>query len=359
VAGDYGYGNARIRAMKASLLGRRDYEALLSAGSVEGLIEALLRTDYAEEIKAALVREGGVQCVNEGMRRNVVRTVGAIPGFFDGRPRELVRRLVARWDLHNLIAILRGQARGVSAQEIHSALVAAGELKEIDLRAMIQQPTIQATAELMLAWRLPYAAALAGALREADGDLVGVETELYRCRFRDALIDLGAEANEMLVREMLELEIDVANLSLLIRLAAAGDQRPRREGTLRSVKTAALPIEGGRISSGLLQRLGAAPDVETVVKLLAGSAYASPLQDGLEKYLQSSDAAVLERALERTLVLSGIRMLYREPLSIATVIGYLWAKCNEVVNLRLIAQGKALGWRAEMIREEMIWWTWE
>jgi V/A-type H+-transporting ATPase subunit C len=345
VAGDYGYGNARIRAMKASLLGRRDYEALLSAGSVEGLIEALLRTDYAEEIKAALVREGGVQCVNEGMRRNVVRTVGAIPGFFDGRPRELVRRLVARWDLHNLIAILRGQARGVSAQEIHSALVAAGELKEIDLRAMIQQPTIQAT--------------LAGALREADGDLVGVETELYRCRFRDALIDLGAEANEMLVREMLELEIDVANLSLLIRLAAAGDQRPRREGTLRSVKTAALPIEGGRISSGLLQRLGAAPAVETVVKLLAGSAYASPLQDGLEKYLQSSDAAVLERALERTLVLSGIRMLYREPLSIATVIGYLWAKCNEVVNLRLIAQGKALGWRAEMIREEMIWWTWE
>lgn len=357
MAGDYGYGNARIRAMKAALLDRRAYDALLAAASVEALIEVLVHTAYREEIEAALVKFGGIQCVAEGVSRNVVRTVGAITRFFDGRPRELVRLLVSRWDLFNLIAILRGQARGVSAEEILRALVPAGELKEAELRELVKQPTIRATAELMLTWRLPYGGALARALRLSGGDLAGVETELHQSRFRDALCGLGRDADDLLVREMLQTEIDVENLSLLIRLCGVGDRRAALQARYGLAETAALLIDGGSLPPRLLAELGAAADVEAMVPLLQGTPYGSSLQNRLEPYRRSGDAGVLERGLGEVLVLKGIRMFHRDPLSIAIAIGYVWAKSNEIANLRLIAQGKELGWAPEMIREEMIWWT--
>ncbi|MBI2358126.1 MAG: V-type ATPase subunit [Deltaproteobacteria bacterium] len=357
MAGDYGYSNARIRAMKAALLDRRDYEALLAAASVEALIEALARTAYKEDIEAALVKVAGVPCVVEGLRRNVVHTVGAVPRFFDGRPRELVRLLVSRWDLSNLIAILRGQARGVPAEEILQALVPAGELHEADLRELVKQPTIRATAELMLTWRLPYAGALAGALRLGNGDLAGVETALHKVRFGDALASLGREANDLLVREMLETEIDVENISLLLRLAGLGDRRAALQARYGAAGPGALLVDGGSLPAHLLGQLGAAADAEAMVRLLQGTSYGAALQNRLGHYRQSGDAGVLERGLEEILVLKGIRMFHRDPLTIAIAIGYLWAKSNEIANVRLIAQGKTLGWGSDMIREEMIWWT--
>lgn len=357
MAGDYGYANARLRAMKASLLDRRAYEALLAAPSVEALVEWLVRTPYKEEIEAALVKHGGVPCLMEGLRRNVARAVGAITRFFDGRPRELVRLLVARWDLSNLIAILRGQARGVSAEEILGALVPAGELKEVELRELAEQPTIRATAELMLTWRLPYAGALASALRRSDGDLAGVETELHHLRFRDGLAGLGGDANDRIVREMLEVEIDVENLLLLIRLSALANRRAALQARYGFGETRALLIEGGSLPSGLLARLSAAVDVEAIARLLQGTPYGISLRSRLEPYRQSGDPSVLERGLEEALVLKGVRMFHRDPLGIAIAVGYVWAKSNEIANLRLIAQGKALGWRPETIRDEMIWWS--
>lgn len=357
MAEDYGYSNARIRAMKAALLDRRAYETLLGAASVEALIEALARTAYREDIEAALVKVAGVRCVAEGLRRNVVRTVGAIPSFFDGRPRELVRLLVSRWDLSNLIAILRGQARGVSAEEMFQALVPAGELREAELRELVKRPTIRATAELMLTWRLPYAGALASALRLADGDLAAVETALHRIRFGEALASLGSKDNDLLVREMLETEIDVENISLLLRLAGIGDRRAALRARYGAAGIGALLVEGGSLPPRLLAQLGEAPDAEAMVRLLQGTSYGAAMQNRLEPYRQGGYTGVLERGLEEVLVLKGIRMFHRDPLTIAIAIGYLWAKSNEVANVRLIAQGKTLSWRSDMIREEMIWWT--
>jgi V/A-type H+/Na+-transporting ATPase subunit C len=357
VADEYGYGNARIRAMKAALLDRRAYEALLGAASVEALIEALARTDYKKEVEAALVKYGGLRCVTEGMSRNVARTIGSIAKFFDGRPLALVRLLVSRWDICNLIAILRGQARGVGAEEIVRALVPAGELGEAELKELVKQPTMGATAELMLTWRLRYAAALAGALRRADGDLAASETELHKSRFREALAALGDEENDWLVRAMLQSEIDIVNLSLLLRLAMLGDRAAALRARFGAAEIGPLLIDGGSLSPRLLAELGAAPDVEAMAGLLRATPYGRSLQGRLEAYRQSGDAAILERALEGLLVLKGIGMFHRDPLGIAIAIGYIWAKSNEVANLRLIAHGKALGWQPEAIREEMIWWA--
>lgn len=353
---DYGYANARIRALKSCLLNRQDYEALIGAANSSALVQQLVRTAYKPDVEAALLRYEGVRCVADALRRNVTRTVGSLRRFFDGRGRELIELLVARWDLFNLIAILRGQAHGVAAEEILSVLVPAGVLTDTELRELVKQPTIQATSELMLTWRLPFAGAVAQALRLSGGDLASVENRLQQIRFRDALARLGTDTNEELVREMFESEIDVANLSLLLRLAPLRRQTSATALTSSSVDMRAMLIPGGSLPVYLLAELAEAADVEAMIGRLADAPYGQALRQRLEQYRQSGDAMGLQRALETLLALKGIRMFHRDPLTIGTAMGYLWAKTTELANLRYISQGKELGWQADAIWGELSWW---
>lgn len=354
----YAYANARIRAMKSRLLDGRAYASLLAAASVDQLIELLATTAYREEIEAALVRYAGVKCVFEALRSNVAHTIGKIRTFFLGRPRELVAILLGRWDIFNLVTILRGQARGVAADEIQDTLIPAGELTEADLREMTLQPTIRATADLMLAWHLPYARVLADALRaRPDHDLFDVETRLAQLRYREALAGLTEDENDRLVREMLMAEIDVANLVTLLRLCRLSDRSAELKARYGSADAMPLLVEGGALRGRALKELSQAGDVGSIVRGLGESPYARALSRRMEIYQRTNDMAALERGLEEFLALKGIGMFHRDPLTVAVPMGYVWAKSNEIANLRQITQGKALGLDAGTIRDELIWWV--
>jgi len=59
----------------------------------------------------------------------------------------------------------------------------------------------------------------------------------------------------------------------------------------------------------------------------------------VRNYLGSRRLSALDRALHACFVRAMMRLVARDPLSIAFAIGYLWLKANEVVSLRIIARG--------------------
>ena len=81
----YGYGNARLRAMRSQLLTEADYRALLARANLEELITALADSPYQAEIEAVLVRMEGVRTLFEALRANLTHTLGQLRGFFEGR----------------------------------------------------------------------------------------------------------------------------------------------------------------------------------------------------------------------------------------------------------------------------------
>jgi vacuolar-type H+-ATPase subunit C/Vma6 len=208
----------------------------------------------------------------------------------------------------------------------------------------------------MLTWRLAFAGAVAEALRVSGGELASVESRLFQIRFRDALARLGTETNDELVREMLESEIDVANLALLLRLAPLRRQTALPPPRSSSVDMREMLVPGGSLPLYFLAELAEAAEVEALVGRVADVPYGQALRQRVEQYRQSGDVTVLERALEKLLAFKGIRMFHRDPLSIAIAIGYLWAKTTEAANIRIISQGKELGWPADTIRGEIFYW---
>ena len=51
----------------------------------------------------------------------------------------------------------------------------------------------------------------------------------------------------------------------------------------------------------------------------------------------------------------GVGAFLLDPLSVASVIGYFWAKYNEIANIRIISRCKTADVSPEMLREELVY----
>src|SRR4029078_13098360 len=104
-AGDFAYGNTRLRARKGELLGAGEYETLLGR-NVDAILEFLAGTAYRAEIEAALAVAYGKRARHAPLGGHLARMLGDLRTFYEGGSRELVDLLLSSFDLHNLLALL-------------------------------------------------------------------------------------------------------------------------------------------------------------------------------------------------------------------------------------------------------------
>ena len=265
---DYGYANARLRAMWSRLLTTTEYEDLLALEDVEALISALTLTEYEEDIETAVLYASGVRCVVDALCQNTVRTFRRMRTFFEtAEQQRLVSVLLSRWDLFNIKTIIRGQEARIPTAEILETVVPAGQLDEIALETLAGQPDLQATVDMMLTQRLPYAHPLAVAIHSYRGreDLAALELALERFHYRSNLTSLqGGSPNADLVRQVVETEIDTQNLSVFLRLW--------RE-TQRTSRQAVAPCHRGGTASGRDQLVNPRRVAEQTVLASAGQGH--------------------------------------------------------------------------------------
>lgn len=356
----YGYGNARLRAMRSQLLTEADYSDLLAKANSEELITALTKGPYREDIEAALVRVGGTRCVFEAVRANLTRTLRQVRAFFEGEPGTLVDILLRRWDRQNLLTVLRGQSREVSSKTVISALVPVGQLDQVTLRELAHQPGLRAALDLMTTWQLPYTKALrrVQARTGTVPDLDQLELALNRFHYTSLWKVLSqGNGNRAIVLEYLKIEADLINLRTILRLARLPGITHLVHQRYNATDVCPLLIEpGGRLPARRLAEQVAQTDgLEGIVRGLGDTCYGPVLEAGWQRYQAGEgNVTVLERELERWQAKHTAAMFTRNPLSIAIVIGYFGCKEIEVANLRLIAQAVALGMEREQARRELI-----
>jgi V/A-type H+-transporting ATPase subunit C len=100
---DYGYMNARIRAMKSRLLAHTVLENLILKPDLESMITELERTSYREEIEKASVLYSGMLCIEVALRKDFTNAFRKILEFAQGEKSEFyIRILLTRWDIQNL-----------------------------------------------------------------------------------------------------------------------------------------------------------------------------------------------------------------------------------------------------------------
>ncbi|HSQ93432.1 MAG TPA: V-type ATPase subunit, partial [Methanoregula sp.] len=96
------------------------------------------------------------------------------------------------------------------------------------------------------------------------------------------------------------------------------------------------------------------PTIADVVKALAGTKYRF-LESVPESAIRTQKISVIEKELERYLTKKGVEAFLLDPLSVASVIGYFWAKYNEITNIRIISRCKTADFPVENLREELVY----
>lgn len=347
---DWGYINARMRGMKSRLLDHRTLDNLILQPDLDSLTGELEKTTYREDIIGAKGPYSGMPAIEHALRDNFVRTFRKILDFAKKEEAEqYIRIFLHRWDVQNIKTILRGKNIHVTNDEILDCLVPAGEMDEATLTELVRQQDMKAVIDLLATWRIPYAKPLTAAFPEfvRGGDLGMLECALDRFYYDDARHAVaGKGSNHALIRHVLALEIDVVNIKTVLRMVRDSVEPAEAEKFL---------IGGGlEFDEKKLARLLALPTLEDVIAALATTRYAFLAKVSPEA-VEAKKISVIERELERYIVQQGTKSFAGDPLSVASLVGYFWAKYNEITNIRIIARCKTADFPVEHLQEELIY----
>jgi len=348
---DYGYINARMRGMKSRLLSHRALDDLIMRPDLESLIVDLENSPYRDDVIEAKGRSSGIDCVETALRQNFIRTFRKIQEFTrqEEEAKQYIVIFLRRWDVQNIKTILRGKNIHTTNEEILECLVPAGELDEVTLKELLKQPDVRSVIDLLATWKIRYAKPLTGSFAEfvKTRDLAVLECALDRYYYADSLSSVKDPTyNNNLIRDLLALEIDVVNLRTVLRMV-----RDRVD----PVDAERYLIGGGKeFDERKLRHLLTLTTIDDVVKSLVATRYRF-LSGIPEAAIRTQKISVIEKELERFLIKKGVGAFLLDPLSVASVIGYFWAKYNEITNIRIISRCKTADFPVEHLKEELVY----
>ena len=350
---EYDYLNARVRGMSTALLRQEFFDQLLSTEGENLVVDSLLSSEYGEQLQEALSTQSGTEAISTALRRHVHEVFAKLERVAPPEPARLLHVQMNRWDIANVLAILRGIAAEAEHEEIMRAILPVGELHEAQLSELASEHELRAVANTLSTWNYTFAFAVHQGLQEQESlehpDLLLLDTVINRAYFEWALDVLSRETpNDQVevVREQLARQIDLVNVK-----AALDAVRLREHG---NEPRAADPIDGGLLAKRTLHGLADHDNLEDAFEELEGTYFLEAVERGILAFGETRNLAVMERFLENVVIKAGAKLFRRDPLSIAVPLGFIWRQYNEFLNLRILVRGKHYQMPANAIREELL-----
>lgn len=349
---DFDYGNTRLRARRGALLSAPSYERLLGE-DIDGVLRALEDTRYAPEAEVVR-RVGGLQALHLTVRSELASSLEEMRSFYSGRARLLVDALLSRFDVQNVISVLRARSReDTSTADALAALTPVGWLVEPLAREILRPRELAGVVDL-LARHVPdrdQAGALRAAFSEYErtDDLAALERGIlvdHAARLSDRLGSTGPDGATLL--RFRHRETDEHNLLVTLRLRDA--IASGAEGTPPQAETA---LAGGTVPpAALAMMLQAVPaTIVAAVGRMAGGIW----RGALERWMATGDLNDLQRTLERRSVADATALfVIGDPLAIDVPLAFATATQAEARNLRLIGEAAARGIAPEIVRAELL-----
>lgn len=321
---DYLVVSARIRAMENQLLSADRINRILDARSREEVTKILLDCGYPD-LDASHPDEMDA-VLSESRRSMLADLTDSVP---DPRYIDIFK---LKYDYHNVKAILKAQAMGVSPKRM---LMDMGRVSAEELRAAVEGGNTAALPPM-----LADAAAEAKEVLNTTRDPQLSDILLDKWYYRE-LSHIAKETGSYFLQGYVRVQIDAANLRTLVRTVRMGKGGEFLKGVL---------FEDGEITPDALERIASARGtglaelyaptcLDTAAEVGAGV-----LKGGsLTEFEKRCDDAVSE-------YLSGAAMV---PFGEAPLVSYLAARETEYTNLRILLMGRAAGLDADVIRSRL------
>ena len=322
---------ARVKVMKRSLIPKEEFRKLLNMDFHE-VVRYLEESEYKKEIDELSYKYSGPRLIDYALSLHLFRKYKRILDVSFGAAKELVFEYLKRWDIWNIINILRGKLANVSPEEIEETLVPVGEFSYDFYKSL----TAKDIDEIIKAFdRTPYYEILSKVGQEPIGQ---IEDELYKLYYSRIVSMRPSDQPLKLFIDFIKKEIDIKNIKTILRLKI--DDVPA-EKIMEKI------IPGGyQLDVDEARKLVSMP-LDELLKALEGYWFWKDItiEDSFSRVEIKLDSVWMEEVA---------RKADHYPLSILPVLHYMCLKKIEVDNLRVIGWGKWEGLSNEAIEEQLV-----
>ena len=344
--GFYPYAYVRTVVMRSLLFKKDDYGKMLKMSFGE-IAKLLQDSSYKNEIDALAAEYSGSDLLELALNRSLAASFKKLMKISSYDIGLVVKEYAMRKDLEDIKAIIRGRFTNANEKEIERSLTAAGSLSREFLTLLLKKESIE---EILKCNGIVDFSLLKGGLKELNekNSLAAIENAMDKHYYGHLIKFSGILPKQgRLFREFLLQEAEVLNILTLLRLKRAKlDNAVIKEFIISS---------GDKARDSKITGLAAIDDFEKLLKELEKTEYKNAVSKGIEEFRNRGSLITLEIGLLRHLLGRTLLFTHQNPLSVDTILGYMFAKDMEVRNLRIIVKGKQLGLSEEFIEGQMVY----
>jgi len=340
----YTYVCTRLRVRASRLIPREEYLRLLEM-DLDEITRFIEETAYKTEIDELSTSFSGIDLVEVALSWNMAKEFQRIMEITGGTLRQFTRDYLRRFDIQNVLTILRGKLHGISSGRIKEVLVPAGEFDRTFLDRLLAEETVEGVVEALKETSLGPIIEEEFPAAQESGSFSRMENQLYKALYQQLIAEAvsGIRGGDIFHR-YLQLEIDMINIKNIFRL----------RGVLEREEIGERMIHGGTIRLEDLQRISAIEEFDEFIDALKEKVRNESIREALERVRDRQPIHEIELALTRVMIDQLRRTSKRLPFSIYPILTYLELKNHEVANLRALARGKEAGLTAEEIRPYLV-----
>lgn len=337
----YGYANSRTKAMRSTLLAKKDLEALIESKNTQEIVGLLSRTSYSQDLIQEAVSFSRADLIEIALTKNFSRTLKKLVKISPKDDSAKISEVFKRYDILNIKNVLLGVHLREPKQKTHLLLIDSPSFSQGFLKNLADSTTIKEVVEKLKGtqYYLPLSQTLAMYEKNRDIGEVIFSLESYYHK----QVSAGTKSSELgkTVKTMLDSEIDAKNIMTILR--------GKKEG-FDSKKILGLLIKGGRVPTQELEKMVAAKSVEEAISIQG----VFDLSAALSEYKKNSSLVHFENALEQSISGRGLKELRKSVLSLSAIVGFLFLKEKEVKDVRKIVRTKEFGLPVEEIKKLVV-----
>jgi V/A-type H+-transporting ATPase subunit C len=340
----YIYVCTRMRVRKAKLIPREEYMRMLNM-SLPEITRIIQETEYKQEIDELSTVFGGIDLIEVALSWNLAKEYQKIQEITPGNLKQFTQAYLRRWDIQNILIILRGRMQGEKVGKIKEILVPAGSLDRVILDRLLAEDSPERIVEALKGHRMypVLSRELPGA--KHSGSFSRMENELYKQFYSEIIAEAesGIKGGNLFL-DFIRFDIDIKNVKTLFRLRADTIEADAEE----------MYITGGILSSADFANLNLLKDQTEFIDQLKVKIRQKPLLTLLDELKNDKTGRDVEIKLTRVQLEQMERLSKRNPFSIHPILVYLEKKKYEVFNLRALARGKESKLSSERIAEYLV-----
>ncbi|AIG98038.1 ATP synthase A1 subunit C [Archaeoglobus fulgidus] len=323
---------ARTKVMKSRLLKPEDFRKLLNM-EFDEIVRYIGETEYKKEIDELGYKFTGPRLLDHALYANLARTYRKLIEVSFGASKFLIMKYLEKWDVWNIINIIRGKMANVQPEVVDDILVPAGE-RDMDFWKTLLVKDIE---EIVKSFEgTPYYEPLS---KIGSEDMSKIEDGLYKVYYRELLKLNPSDFAMKLFLDFIKMEIDIRNVKTLLRLKA-------EDATPDEIMECTIP-GGYELTEEELRKLAAMP-IDEMIKALEGYWFWNDVQ------IEGKEVAAVEIEFDKVWIKTISKRASNYPLSILPVLQYIVLKKVEVDNLRVLGWGKYYGLPSEEIERQMV-----